>query len=92
MASPWAPGSAVLVIGSTALRIAVRERGLRPVSTALDRPAAVVQGDTPWVGYPQLLEGGLAVRAVRLFVASNADATLPTPARHRARQWSGCAR
>ena len=78
LASRLAPGSAVLVIGSTALRIAVRERGLRPVSTALDRPAAVVQGYAPGVGYAQLLEGGLAVRAGAWFVASNADATLPT--------------
>jgi len=78
LASRLAPGSAVLVIGSTALRMAVRERGLRPVSTALDRPAAVVQGYAPGVSYSQLLEGGLAVRAGAWFVASNADATLPT--------------
>jgi glycerol-1-phosphatase len=78
LASRLAPGAAVLVIGSNALRIAVRERGLRPVSTALDRPAAVVQGYAPGVGYSQLLEGGLAVRAGAWFVASNADATLPT--------------
>ena len=79
LASRLAPGAAVLVIGSTALRIAVRERGLRPVSTALDRPAAVLQGYAPGVGYSQFLEGGLAVRAGAWFVASNADATLPTP-------------
>jgi glycerol 3-phosphatase-2 len=79
LASRLAPGAAVLVIGSTALRIAVRERGFRPVSTALDRPAAVLQGYAPGVGYSQLLEGGLAVRAGAWFVASNADATLPTP-------------
>jgi glycerol-1-phosphatase len=79
LASRLPPGAAVLVIGSTALRIAVRERGLRPVSTALDRPAAVLQGYAPGVGYPQFLEGGLAVRAGAWFVASNADATLPTP-------------
>ena len=78
LAGRLAPGSAVLVIGSTALRMAVRERGLRPVSTALDRPAAVVQGYAPGVGYSQLLEGGLAVRAGAWFVASNAVATLPT--------------
>jgi len=78
LASRLAPGSAVLVIGSNALRIAVRERGLRPVSTALDRPAAVVQGYAPGVGYAELREGGLAVRAGAWFVASNGDATLPT--------------
>jgi glycerol 3-phosphatase-2 len=79
LASRLAPGAAVLVIGSAALRIAVRERGLRPVSTALDQPAAVVQGYAPGVGYPQLREGGLAVRAGAWFVATNVDATLPSP-------------
>src|SRR6516225_7826535 len=37
----------VLVIGSTALRLAVRERGLNPVSTATEKPLAVVQGYGP---------------------------------------------
>jgi glycerol-1-phosphatase len=71
-------GAPVLVVGGMGLRIAVRERGLRPVSTALDRPAAVVQGYGPDVDYALLAEGGLAVRAGAWFVASNADLTLPT--------------
>jgi glycerol-1-phosphatase len=71
-------GSAVLVVGGTGLRAAVRARGLRPVSTAADNPAAVVQGYAPTVDYAQLAEGALAVRAGALFVASNADLTLPT--------------
>jgi len=71
-------GSPVLVVGGIGLRIALRERGLRPVSTALDRPAAVVQGYGPDIGYSLLAEGGLAVRAGAWFVASNADITLPT--------------
>jgi glycerol-1-phosphatase len=71
-------GAPVLVVGGMGLRIAVRERGLRPVSTALDRPAAVVQGYGPGVDYSLLAEGGLAVRAGAWFVASNADLTLPT--------------
>jgi glycerol-1-phosphatase len=69
----------VLVIGSTALRLAVRERGLAPVSTAADNPQAVVQGYGPGIGYPALAEGGLAVRAGALFVGTNADSTLPGP-------------
>ena len=72
-------GSAVLVIGGSGLRIAVRERGLRPVSVAAAKPAAVVQGYAPDVDYSHLAEGTLAVQAGALFVASNADATLPTP-------------
>src|ERR1700761_4569738 len=37
-------GSKVLVVGATALSLAVRERGLVPVTTADAQPAAVVQG------------------------------------------------
>ena len=70
-------GAAVLVIGGSGLRMAVRERGLRPVSTALDRPQAVVQGYWPDLSYSMLAEGGLAVAAGALFVASNGDLTLP---------------
>jgi hypothetical protein len=39
----------------------------------------VVQGYAPDLSYPLLAEGGLAVAAGALFVASNADSTLPTP-------------
>jgi glycerol-1-phosphatase len=71
-------GAPVLVIGGTGLRMAVRERGLRPVTTAAERPAAVVQGYARDISYPLLAEGALAVDAGALFVASNADATLPS--------------
>jgi glycerol 3-phosphatase-2 len=71
-------GAPVLVIGGSGLRMAVRERGLRPVSTAADRPRAVVQGYSPDVSYLMLAEGGLAVAAGALFVASNGDLTLPS--------------
>ncbi len=71
-------GAPVLVIGGSGLRMALRERGLRPVSTAADRPQAVVQGYSPDVNYSILAEGGLAVAAGALFVASNGDLTLPS--------------
>jgi glycerol-1-phosphatase len=71
-------GAPVLVIGGAGLRIAVRERGLRPVSTAADKPTAVVQGYAPGIAYSALAEGGIAVAAGALFVATNADVTLPT--------------
>jgi HAD superfamily hydrolase (TIGR01450 family) len=71
-------GAAVLVIGGSGLRSALRERGLRPVSTAADQPQAVVQGYSPDVSYSMLAEGGLAVAAGALFVASNSDLTLPS--------------
>jgi HAD superfamily hydrolase (TIGR01450 family) len=70
-------GAPVLVVGGSGLRMAVRERGLRPVSTATDRPQAVVQGYWPDLSYSMLAEGGLAVAAGALFVASNGDLTLP---------------
>ncbi len=74
-----APGTPVLVIGGAGLRAAIRERALRPVTVAAARPAAVVQGYSPDISYANLAEGALAVQAGALFVASNADRTLPTP-------------
>jgi glycerol-1-phosphatase len=71
-------GAPVLVIGGSGLRMAVRERGLRPVSTAAEKPSAVVQGYAPGISYSMLAEGGLAVAAGALFVASNGDLTLPS--------------
>ncbi|HET9081234.1 MAG TPA: HAD-IIA family hydrolase [Trebonia sp.] len=77
LADKLPPRSTVLVIGGTALRLAVRERGLIPVSTATGNPAAVVQGFAPGIDYGLLAEGSFAVRAGALFVATNADSTLP---------------
>jgi glycerol-1-phosphatase len=72
-------GAPVLVVGGTGLRLAVRERGLRPVTAAAERPLAVVQGYAPDIGYGLLAEAALAIRAGAFYVASNVDATLPTP-------------
>ena len=69
----------VLVVGGTGLRLAIRDRGLRPVTAAAERPAAVVQGFSPDISYGLLAEAALAIQAGALYVASNADATLPTP-------------
>jgi len=72
-------GSAVLVVGGQGLEQAVAERGLRPVRSADDDPAAVVQGYDPSVGWRQLAEATFAVRRGLPWVASNTDLTLPTP-------------
>jgi glycerol 3-phosphatase-2 len=72
-------GATVLVVGGMGLRVAVRERGFRPVTIAAEHPAAVIQGYAPDLSYSLLAEGGLAVAAGALFIGSNADATLPTP-------------
>ena len=72
-------GSPVLVVGGTGLRLALRARGLRPVSTAADKPLAVAQGYAPDISYGLLAEATLALNAGAFYVASNADPTLPTP-------------
>ena len=71
-------GSAVLVVGGMGLRLAIRDRGLRPVTSAAERPAAVVQGYSHDISYGLLAEAALALKAGAFYVASNADATLPT--------------
>ncbi len=70
-------GARVLVLGSPALVAEVDAAGLTPIDTA-DGAAAVVQGFSPDLGWHQLAEGGLAIRAGALWVATNVDPTLPT--------------
>ncbi|MQA94092.1 MAG: HAD-IIA family hydrolase [Streptosporangiales bacterium] len=77
IAERFPAGSPVLVVGANGLRTALRERGLRPVTSAEDEPVAVVQGYNPRLGYDQLAEGTVAVRRGALFVASNGDTTVP---------------
>jgi HAD superfamily hydrolase (TIGR01450 family) len=72
-------GSPVLVVGADALRTEIRDVGLRPVASATERPAAVVQGYGPQVGWTELAEAALAIRAGAMWVATNTDRTLPTP-------------
>ena len=78
LAAKLPPKAKVLVIGALALRLAIRERGLTPVSNAAENPQAVVQGYGPGITYGNLAEGGLAVRAGALFVGTNADSTIPS--------------
>lgn len=72
-------GAPVLVVGADALRAEVTDAGLRPVSTAEEKPEAVVQGFGPEVGWKALAEAVLAVRAGATWVATNTDRTLPSP-------------
>lgn len=72
-------GSPVLVVGGAGLEAALREFGLKPVWSAEDSPAAVVQGFAPEVGWRALTEGVYAVRAGVPWVASNLDLTVPSP-------------
>ena len=73
------PGTAVLVVGADALRAEVRDAGLTPVGTADAVPRAVVQGYGSGVGWPQLAEACVAIRAGADWVVTNTDATLPSP-------------
>ena len=71
-------GATVLVVGGEGLRAALEERRLRPTSSA-DGAAAVVQGFAPEVSWALLAEGAYAARAGLPWIASNLDATVPTP-------------
>lgn len=71
-------GSRVLVIGTSGLVEALTERGLVPVSSADDQPAAVVQGYSPELSWRMLAEGAVAVRRGVPWVATNLDITLPS--------------
>ncbi len=72
-------GARVLVIGGEGLRVALRERGLEPVESADDDPAAVVQGfggpDLPW---GRFAEASYAVARGVPWLASNTDLTIPS--------------
>jgi HAD superfamily hydrolase (TIGR01450 family) len=73
------PGASVLVVGADDLAAEVEHVGLRPVRRFDDEvPAAVVQGYSPQIAWPDLAEAAYAVRAGALWVAANTDATLPT--------------
>jgi glycerol-1-phosphatase len=73
------PASRVLVVGTTGLVEALSERGLVPVSSANDDPQAVVQGYSPDTNWRMLAEGAVAIRRGLLWVATNLDATVPSP-------------
>lgn len=75
-------GSAVLVVGTTALEDEVAAVGLRPVRTVEQAGpggvAAVVQGLSPETTWRDLAEAAVAVRSGAVWVTGNVDATLPT--------------
>ncbi|MFD6418963.1 HAD-IIA family hydrolase [Streptomyces sp. NPDC060194] len=72
-------GSRVLVIGGEGLRVALRERGLVPVESAEDDPAAVVQGyGGPSLEWGRFAEACVAIRRGVPWFASNTDLTIPS--------------
>ena len=78
LADQLPPGAIVLVVGTEALAAEITSVGLKPVRQWSDGPVAVVQGHSPQTGWPDLAEAALAIRAGALWVAANADLTLPS--------------
>jgi glycerol 3-phosphatase-2 len=71
-------GSRVLIVGTDALADEISSAGLRPVRRFDDEPDAVVQGLSMTIGWSDLAEAALAIRAGATWVAANVDPTLPT--------------
>lgn len=72
-------GARVLVVGTTGLDFALRERGLTPVADAEGQVDAVVQGYSPDLNWQLLAEGAVAINRGVLWVATNVDPTVPSP-------------
>jgi glycerol-1-phosphatase len=72
-------GAAVFVIGGAGLEVALRERGLRPVQDRDAEPSAVVSGFSGELRWHTVVQGAILVRDGLPWVASNTDATVPTP-------------
>lgn len=77
MAADLDPGSTVLAVGGRGLRTALSELGFVLVSSASDKPDAVVQGFVPEVSWRDLAEASYAIQGGARFFASNLDLTLP---------------
>ncbi|MEU3220667.1 HAD hydrolase-like protein [Streptomyces sp. NPDC006971] len=79
MADQLPAGARVLVVGGEGLRVALRERGLVPVESADDDPAAVAQGyGGPDMTWGRLAEAAYAIRRGAPWFASNTDLTIPS--------------
>jgi glycerol 3-phosphatase-2 len=75
-------GSTILVVGGHGLTDEVEKAGFTVTRSALDGPAAVVQGFAPEVGWTQLAEASFALHSANdapgiPWVATNTDWTIP---------------
>ncbi|WP_394941290.1 HAD-IIA family hydrolase [Psychromicrobium sp. YIM B11713] len=77
LAEQVSPGATVLVTGSQALIAEVKSQGLTVVSSADDRPDAVIQGFDPSLGWKDLAEASFAISAGAVWIATNTDLTIP---------------
>lgn len=71
-------GSAILVLGSSALKELAVKAGFVVVESADDFPVAVIQGHAPTTGWAQMSEAALAINNGAMYIATNMDTTLPT--------------
>ncbi|BDZ47531.1 HAD-IIA family hydrolase [Naasia aerilata] len=76
------PGSLILVVGGEGLVTEVERAGFRVTRAAADRPAAVVQGFAPELGWRDLAEASFALARDRdgngiPWIATNTDWTIP---------------
>jgi glycerol 3-phosphatase-2 len=79
VAELFGTGARVLAVGGPGVAAALTAAGLTVVERAEDSPDAVVQGYGPNVGWTQLAEAVVAVRGGARHVATNTDATIPSP-------------
>ncbi|MDY5584655.1 MAG: HAD hydrolase-like protein, partial [Arcanobacterium sp.] len=71
------PGVKVLGVGGNGVFEAIIEGGYELVTSAEDQPVAVLQGLSENVGWAQLSEAALAIKAGAKHFATNLDATVP---------------
>ncbi|MDQ1378777.1 MAG: hypothetical protein QOE15_2950, partial [Acidimicrobiaceae bacterium] len=72
------PGSRAAVIGGPGVTEALTERGVEVVPANAE-PAAVVVGRTTELSFNDLSAAAAAIRGGARFIATNTDATMPTP-------------
>lgn len=72
-------GSRVLAVGGPGVAAALEDRGFVPVFSNDDDPEAVMQGFGPQLSWSDLAEAAFALRRGVPWVATNMDATFPTP-------------
>jgi HAD superfamily hydrolase (TIGR01450 family) len=70
-------GSTILVVGGDGLTHELAKAGFVVTRSALDEPAAVIQGFAPEVGWVHLAEASFALHTGIPWVATNTDWTIP---------------
>ena len=70
-------GAKILVVGGDGLTTELTAAGFKVTRSALDKPAAVIQGFAPTVGWADLAEASFALHDGIPWVATNTDWTIP---------------